>query len=106
LVRDNGLLASLEARIPVVRYKRWAEYVQVVPFVDFGWGWNQKIATPEPTTLVSLGLGLRWAATLVPSIPLQSQCEIFWGYKLKDVDTEGGDLQDYGLHLQFVLSAF
>jgi hemolysin activation/secretion protein len=106
LVRDNGLLASLEARLPVLRNKRWAEFMQVVPFVDFGWGWNQKVATPDPTTLVSVGLGLRWAATLHMAPPVRSQFEIFWGYKLKDVDTEGGDLQDLGLHLQFVVAAF
>jgi hypothetical protein len=31
---------------------------------------------------------------------------VFWGYKLQDVETEGGDLQDHGLHLQFVVAAF
>jgi hemolysin activation/secretion protein len=76
--------------------------------VDFGWGWNQKISTPDPTTLTSVGLGLRWAATLVAAVPVRAQFEVFWGYKLQDVDvdTEGGDLQDHGLHLQFVVAAF
>jgi hemolysin activation/secretion protein len=106
LVRDNGLFAALETRIPVIRNKRWAEFVQVVPFVDFGWGWNQKIPTPEPTTLASVGLGLRWAATLAAAAPVRAQFEVFWGYKLEDVDTEGGDLQDHGIHLQFVVAAF
>jgi hypothetical protein len=32
--------------------------------------------------------------------------EVFWGYKLKDVATEGGDLQDQGVHLQVVVAAF
>jgi hypothetical protein len=39
-------------------------------------------------------------------IPLRTQAEVFWGYKLKDVQTEGGNLQDKGLHLQFVVTAF
>jgi len=106
LVRDNGLIVSLESRIPLIRNTRWAEYVQLVPFVDFGRGWNSKIATPEPTTLVSIGLGLRWGATLYKGLPLRVQSEVFWGYKLKNVTTEGGDLQDKGLHLQFVIAAF
>jgi hemolysin activation/secretion protein len=106
LVRDNGLIASLESRIPLVRNTRWAEYVQVVPFVDFGWGWNRKVDTPDPTTLLSIGLGLRWGATWRVAVPLRTQAEVFWGYKLKDVRTEGGNLQDKGLHLQFVVSAF
>jgi hemolysin activation/secretion protein len=80
--------------------------VQLVPFVDFGRGWNSKIATPDPTTLVSIGLGLRWGATLHKGLPLRVQSEVFWGYKLKNVTTEGGDLQDKGLHLQFVIAAF
>jgi hemolysin activation/secretion protein len=106
LVRDNGLIASLESRIPLVRNAPWAEYVQVVPFVDFGWGWNRKVDTPDPTTLLSIGLGLRWGATWRVAVPLRTQAEVFWGYKLKDVRTEGGNLQDKGLHLQFVVSAF
>jgi hemolysin activation/secretion protein len=106
LVRDNGLLVSLEFRIPLIRNRRWAEVVQVVPFVDFGRGWNRLVDTPSPTTLVSIGLGVQWAATLNTAMPLRAQFEVFWGYKLKDVDTEGGDLQDKGLHLQFALAAF
>jgi hemolysin activation/secretion protein len=106
LVRDNGLIVSLESRIPLIRNTRWAEYVQLVPFVDFGRGWNQKIPTSDPKTLVSIGLGLRWGATLHIGLPLRVQSEIFSGYKLKDVQTEGGDQQDKGLHHQFVIAAF
>lgn len=106
LVRDNGLIVSLESRIPLIRSKRWAEFVQVIPFVDFGRGWNRQVPTLDPKTLVSIGLGLRWAATLVPALPLRSQLEVFWGYKLKDVNTGGGSLQDKGVHLQVALAAF
>jgi hemolysin activation/secretion protein len=106
LVRDNALIASLESRIPLVRNRRWADYVQVVPFVDVGQGWNQEGETPDPKTLVSVGLGLRWAATFDTVVRLRPQFEIYWGYKLKDVQTTGGNLQDEGIHLQFVLAAF
>lgn len=106
LVRDNGLIASLESRIPFIRHTRWAEFVQVVPFVDFGWGWNQKVDTPDPRVLVSVGLGVRWAATWHTVVPLRSQFEVFWGQKLKRVEATGGGLQKHGLHLQFVLAAF
>jgi hemolysin activation/secretion protein len=107
LVRDNGLIVSLESHLPLIRNTRWAEVVQVVPFVDFGRGWNRTVPTPEPTLLVSLGLGLRWTITWDIGVPHRAQLEVFWGYPLKDVDTEGYDeLQDNGLHLQFVLAAF
>jgi hemolysin activation/secretion protein len=106
LVRDNGLLVSLESHIPLIRNQRWAEVVQVIPFVDFGRGWNRKVPTPEPTMLVSIGLGLRWVAQWQAFVPLRTQFEVFWGYKLQDIETEGDDLQDKGLHLQFVVAAF
>jgi hemolysin activation/secretion protein len=38
MVRDHGLIVSLEGRIPLVENRRWAEFVQLVPFVDFGRG--------------------------------------------------------------------
>ena len=107
LVRDNGLIGSLEARIPLVRNTRWAEVVQVIPFVDAGWGWNQRIPTPEPRTLASVGLGVRWTATWpVATVPIRTQVEVFWGYRLLARDTAGEGLQDKGLHLQAVVAAF
>jgi hemolysin activation/secretion protein len=105
LVRDNGLVVSVEARLPLVRNTRWAEVVQLVPFVDFGRGWNVGRGT-DAAVLLSVGLGLRWVATLLPSVPVRSEVEIFWGHALKDVQTSGGDLQDLGLHLQWVITAF
>jgi hemolysin activation/secretion protein len=106
LVRDNALIASMEARIPLVGRRRWADYLQLVPFVDAGTSWNRQLPTPDPTTLASLGLGLRWAATLGTVVPIRPYVEVFWGQKLINVETEGGDLQDRGVHFQVGLSAF
>jgi hemolysin activation/secretion protein len=50
-------------RLPILRVDRVKEVLQVAPFVDFGVGWNDgdnPIPTPDPNTLVSLGLGLQW----------------------------------------------
>ena len=93
LVRDNGLIGSLEARMPLVRNTRWAELLQLIPFVDAGWGWNQRIATPAPRTLASLGLGVRWTKgwSLAP-VPLRTQVEVFWGYRLLARETPGDGL--------------
>ena len=106
LVRDNALLASLEARVLVLRRRRWAESIQLVPFVDFGWGENHQMPTSSITTLASIGLGLRWAVRWQAAVSAHAVLEVFWGYKLIDVDTQGDDLQDRGLHVQFVLSTF
>ena len=106
LVRDNGIIASLEVRLPLVRNKPWADVVQLAPFVDVGTAWNTKVRTLDPRTLTSIGVGLRWALTLTSPVPLRPEFEIYWGYPLRNVETDGGDLQDLGVHLQLVIAAF
>jgi len=106
LVRDNGLLASLEARLPILREHRWAEYMQLATFVDFGQAWNTKLPTPDPKTLASVGLGLRWAATVPAPFSVRPQFEVYWGVPLNHVTTPGGNLQDWGLHLQLLVALF
>ena len=105
LIRDNALIVSMETLIPLVQHHRWADFVHLIPFVDFGRGWNRKVETPDPTNLASIGLGVRWAATAHLVIPIRAQLEVWWGHKLLDVDTEGGNLQDKGLHLSFLVSS-
>lgn len=108
LVRDNAFVASLEARIPIIREVPWADSVEVAPFVDFGRGWNNSGPKPEIPSISSVGLGLRWAVT-VPAFAgyrLRPSLEVYWGHALRDVETENGNLQDKGVHFQFVLAAF
>ncbi len=105
LVRDHGVQALLETRIPFSCDAPWAEVVQLIPFADVGVGWNQRRSTPDPKTLVSVGLGMRWAAMLQAVVLLRVPVAIFWGYKLKQVTTTGGDLQDKGLHMQVIVAA-
>lgn len=106
LVRDNGVIASMETRIPVIRNTAWADFVQLAPFVDIGSAWNTRVETPEPHTLVSAGIGLRWALTFSKPVPWQPSFEVYWGYAFEDVATEGGNLQDLGVHFQFALAGF
>ena len=106
LVRDNAFLTSLEARVPLVRNVPGADYLELAPFVDYGRAWETKRRTPDPQDIASVGIGLRWAATIPFLFPLRPQLEVYWGRKLKDVETAGGNLQDKGVHLQFILAAF
>ena len=99
LVRDNALVTSLEFRIPVFRLpipgiSRGFEegMVQVAPFADFGWAWNTDLPTPDPDTISSVGIGVRWDPS--PRI----HCEIYWGLALRDIDNPDEDLQDSGIH--------
>ena len=107
LLRDNALLASLETRVPLVRNRRWAEYLELAPFVDFGKGWNTNLPTPDVQSLSSIGIGLRWAATIISEpIPIRPQFEIYWGHQLRKLETRGHDLQDNGIHFQVTLAVF
>ena len=106
MVRDNGLISSLEFRIPLIRDKSWADIVQLAPFVDFGRAWNKDISTPEPKDISSAGLGLRWEVTLPLRLQLKPQFEIYWGVPFRDIETSGGDLQDHGIHIQLTIAAF
>lgn len=109
LVRDQGLLSSLEARIPLVQNVWWADYLQVAPFVDYGRGWNKDLETPHVKSISSVGLGLRWAATWKTATrTIKPQFEIYWGTPLRNVDTPDYDydLQDDGIHLQLVIAGF
>lgn len=60
LVADNGVLGSVEVRVPVTSDPR---VLQLVPFFEVGTAWNNREADPNPATVASLGLGLRWLMT-------------------------------------------
>ena len=96
-VTDDALLASGELRIPIVtlRIPKLARAdqdgrVQLVPFYDFGRGWNVGRATPYPPDLSSVGLGLRW---LVGS---GVTAEFYYAKGLRKISV-GTSLEDRGI---------
>ncbi len=123
LVRDNAFLASVEARVPIVRNKPWADYLEVAPFYDYGRAWNTLGETPDPQDISSVGLGLRWAVTIPGVVSFRPQAEVYFGYRLRDVRIQRNQdpdrLQDAlvtsdrrgqkgqgGIHFQFILAVF
>jgi hemolysin activation/secretion protein len=63
LLADNGVIASAEVRLPIFTPPDSTQVLQVVPFLDFGWAWNQAnnpSPNPTPSTIASAGLGLRY----------------------------------------------
>jgi len=108
LVRDQGLILSLEGRFPlfqapIPRLSRDAEdgRVSLVPFMDYGRGWNHGDTTPEPRAIVSIGMGLRWDVS--PDISLQ----LTYAHPLRDVpDVDGNSLQDHGIHFRITGRVF
>jgi hemolysin activation/secretion protein len=102
LIRDNALLASLESRIPLLRFANGEERLQFAQFVDVGHAWVSRGGTPDPQTLASVGLGLRW--NVLPRE--RARFELYWGVPLNHIPHPSGNLQDYGIHLQAVVQAW
>jgi len=107
LVRDQGFITSLESRLPLVQNQSWADYLQIAPFVDFGKAWNKDRKTPSVKSISSAGLGLRWGLTWkTAGRTLKPQFEVYWGIPLRNIDSTRNDLQDSGIHLQFLIAGF
>ncbi len=100
LVRDRGIVASAEVRVPLIFNKAGAGILEVAPFVDFGGAWNVR-NSPDPTTIYSSGLGLRYS----PNRHVSAQ--LYWGYRLKHIASpDYRDPQGLGIHFRLVFQAF
>ncbi len=98
---DNGLLLSAELRIPVMRVPEISGLLQVVPFFDFGEAWNYNASTnPDPSTLASLGLGLRFQMSDRLTMRLD------WGIPLSRITGDKQTLQERGLYFSLVANPF
>ncbi len=94
LVTDAGVIASAELRVPVWRDAFGIHRLEVVPFMDFGHGWNEAGADPVDDVLWSAGVGLR-------AQPVDGLfAEAWWGGQLERVDDPNRDLQDDGFHIR------
>jgi hemolysin activation/secretion protein len=107
LVRDGGLIASLEGRIPLFRLpvpglSQQAEdgLVQLAPFVDYGRGWNETGDTIGPDDIYGVGIGLRWA----PSSDVLAQ--IYYGHALRNIDQPDRGPQSNGIYFSVTARLF
>lgn len=101
LLTDNGALVSAELRFPIYRQPRQRLVVQLTPFIDFGTGWNLGI-NPDPNTLVSLGLGLRF------QLGDRLTARLDWGIPLVDVSLRERERtwQENGVYFSIVSNPF
>jgi hemolysin activation/secretion protein len=101
LLSDNGLLLSAELRIPILRMPEISGLLQVVPFCDFGTVWNRQANTnPDPSTLASLGMGLRLQMSDRLIVRLD------FGVPLSRVFAEKKTLQENGIYLSISANPF
>ena len=92
LVRDDGLIGSLEARIPVLYSNNGAPRLELAYFIDAGRSWNDEESS-EADAIWSAGMGLRWRFRQWGGMELQ------WAKAFSDVPpTIDHDLQDDGIH--------
>ena len=88
LVTDNAINASAEVRIPLTQE---TDILQIIPFVDAGYGWNNAADTPNNNFLLGTGVGLRWQPT--------SDLLLRADYGIPLVNGEsGGSIQENGLY--------
>lgn len=87
LVADNGIVGSLEVRIPLTNNPN---RLQIVPFLEIGTGWNNQDPDPSPATIASLGVGGRW------QIGSGWDLRLDYGIPLIPVNKPGNSLQENG----------
>jgi hemolysin activation/secretion protein len=97
LVRDNGIVASAEIRVPVFLDDtgRSTYGLSVVPFIDYGKSWDESelLPTSNAEKLLSVGLGLSWQ-------PLENvDMQAYYGVDLHDLNNNGDSLQEDGFHI-------
>jgi hemolysin activation/secretion protein len=100
LVKDNGVNASLEWWFPLMRDTvTGSEFLSVIPFADYGRGWDNNRDANKGIDLASIGMGLHgsWKGVSV---------DFFYGYGLlkKDIAT-GKDPQEQGIHFAVTWNA-
>ncbi|MEH2053700.1 ShlB/FhaC/HecB family hemolysin secretion/activation protein [Nostoc sp.] len=101
LLTDNGTFVSAEVQVPILRLPQINSTLQVVPFVDFGVGWNSSGRdNPNPNTLAAVGLGLRWSQGDRFTVRLD------WGIPLISVNSNDRTLQENGLYFSLLYNPF
>jgi hemolysin activation/secretion protein len=105
-VTDDAALISAELHIPIakLRIPRLADSddagrLQLVPFYDFGRGWNVDRPTPSPPSISGVGGGLRWL------IGSGITAEFYYAKALRKVDV-GNSLEDRGIYFRVTTSLF
>ena len=87
----------LRAGSPSFRSALGTDILEIPLFVDVGQSWNAEGGSPDPTTLASVGTGIRWY--IVPG----TRFILYWGQRLNHVANPKTNLQDFGIHIQFAM---
>jgi hemolysin activation/secretion protein len=97
VVADNGIFGSVELRIPLTDDP---SRLQIAPFVEAGYAWNNETVDPQDDFIAGLGLGLRWQVTRDLNLRLD------YGLPLIDIADRGSSLQDSGVYFSLRYQPF
>ena len=92
LLTDNGVIASAEVRLPILKIRRLGSVVKLAPFFDYGVGWNSGVdITPESNNIASVGVGL------IYELGNSFSARLDYGKSLTDVENRGDSWQENGI---------
>ncbi|MBE9225519.1 ShlB/FhaC/HecB family hemolysin secretion/activation protein [Phormidium sp. LEGE 05292] len=98
---DNGILGSVEVRIPIFRLRDRPGVLQIIPFADVGTVWNNgNRENPDPRTLASIGVGLQW------QMGEKLRFRFDYGLPLVNVGLQERTLQEQGFYFTFQYNPF
>jgi hemolysin activation/secretion protein len=89
VVADNGVFSAVELRIPLTDNPN---RLQIIPFLEAGYAWNNKTADPIDDFIAGVGLGVNWQPLRDLNIRLD------YGIPLINVDGQGDSLQESGIY--------
>jgi hemolysin activation/secretion protein len=101
LVRDNGVSATLESRIPLLSSSRGEPIFSLIPFYDCGYSWDSgNDPSLRDDFIHSIGAGFKWS-------PIKGAVvEFYYGYALRKIEVTEHDPQDYGIHFNVSWQVF
>ncbi len=96
-VSDNGLLFSVDARVPVIKSTDGSPVLELGPIFDVGHAWNKGETFGDPEWLYSIGIAGSWA------IGDYVDLSVSWAQELNHIKIGAErDLQDYGFYFQLI----
>jgi len=94
LVRDNGVAASAELKIPITQFR---DELTFVSFVDYGRAWDElnELPSSEADDLLSAGIGFEWHPWFTGL-----DAELYYAHAFEEVDNPTNSNQERGFHYQ------
>jgi hemolysin activation/secretion protein len=110
-LRDDGVLASVEVRVPLLEDKDHNSLVSLAPFTDFGVGWNNvetgTAAAPEDSNQDRQGVAMPSAGIGILVNPVKYVSgQLYWGYGFnRKQEPDGDSLQNEGIEFSVTFNA-